>query len=383
MRKIESRTGRIGLRWLGCVAVLGALLIGGSAQAVVSVPPGGDTVLMDVDGGGVDCRRGTFDGVDSFPDCVLGGFTGTSADPGGNSVRARSRAALSGPEILTAIGIPGYATAHLYKDIVVDGPPGTHVPVEISALFDYKNLFLLAAAYTASSSLSLYVIDLHTGLPVASKTMFETNRDGDQGFTDIAASDQRLVLVDSSSDLKVLLRRGRDYRIVFELEVMSQVLAVGFVEGDATAELKKLTVRVDEDDVEQLADHDDAVRSELADHDYAVRTELATHDGDIKELLQEVLEDLAELRANQYEIVRLLNTPQGQRSSDLLACNGIPCDFPDKSEDTGPLPVAGIAAFCSPYTVKKVCKQSDWLGDEPSKENPKDCGWKNNTCVPY
>jgi len=368
MRSFESRTGRIGLAWLGCVAVLGSGMLGTTARAVVSVEPGGEVVLMDVDGGGVNCRRGTSGGVDFLPDCLLG-FLGTNADPGANSVRARSFAALNPVTFVTAIGVPNYATAHLYKDIMVEGPPGTHVPVEISALFDYKNFFLLAAAYVASSSLSLHVVDLQTGLPVASTTLFETGRDGDQGFTDIAIGDQRLVLVDSSGDLALLLRRGREYRIVFELEVMSQVLAVGSVEADAMAELKKLTVRVDEDEVEQLADHD-----------YAVRMELATHDGDIKALLQEVLEDLAELRANQYEIVRLLNTPQGRRSSDLLACGGEPCDFPDKSGSSVPVVPLGVDAFCGSYTEKNSCKRADWQGDEPSKKNPGDCSWKNNTC---
>jgi len=302
-------------------AILAVLIwpVSVQAQAGVSVSPGEEVELIDVDGGGVNCRKGTVDGWDLFGDCVGGGFFGTNANPGANEVRARSNAGLSLLLFFTANGVPNYATAHIFKDILIEGgPPDTHVPVSISVVFDYRNFFFLGASHVASSSLSLHVIDLATGLPVASHTMFETERAGDQGFTDLALGDQRLVLVDSSSDLTVLLRRGREYRLVFELEVMSQVLAVGVVEADAFAEWKSITVRVDEDEVEQLTEHDAAVRSELA-----------LHDADVKSLLDEVLDNQAILRAGQLEIIRLLHTPQGRRKSDLGACGGSPCDFPD------------------------------------------------------
>ena len=107
-----------------------------------------------------------------------------------------------------------------------------------------------------------------------------------------------------------MLRRGRSYRVVFSIEAMSQVPAVGAVLADGTADLKELTVKVDEDEVEELATHDGAVRSALAAHDAAVRAELSQHDSDIKALL-------ADLSRRQEEIIRLLLTPQGRRTSDL------------------------------------------------------------------
>lgn len=278
------------------------------APAAELLAPGEGLVLTSVDGGSSTCRRGTKEGGSSFFDCLGSGTLGTRADPDQNFVRARSHASLTPLSFATAFGVPNYATARLYKDIVVQsGPPDGYVPVEISALFDYKNFFLLAAAYVASSSVSLQVIDLTTGSPVASATLFQTDRDGDQGFTDLALANQRLVVPAASGDLHALLRRGRSYRLVFELEVMSQVLAVGAVEADASATLTSLTVRVDEDEVELLALHDDAVRSELA-----------THDADVKALLAELLAGQEELKANQREIIRLLLTPQGQRASEVI-----------------------------------------------------------------
>ena len=80
-----------------------------------------------------------------------------------------------------------------------------------------------------------------------------------------------------------------------------------------------------------LAAHDANIDADLAAHDVAVRSELADHDSDVKALLEELLDGQAVLRAGQLEIIRLLHTPQGLRSSDLEACDGAPCDFPDKS----------------------------------------------------
>lgn len=296
-----------------------ALALPVPAPAAVTLAPGEEQVLTSVDGGGTTCRRGRREGGTSFFDCLGSGTAGTNADPGDRFVRARSHASLTPLSFGTAAGIPNYATARLYKDIeIAGGPPDAHVLAEVAARFDYENFFFLGASYVAASSVTLQVIDLESGEPVATTTLFETSRDGDQGFTDVALADQRLVIPGASGDLHVLLQRGHSYRLLFELEVMSQVLAVGLVEADASATLTSLTVRVDEDELEALADHDDGVRTALSLHDTAVRDELATHDADVKALLLEVLAGQDELKANQREIIRLLLTPQGQRASDVI-----------------------------------------------------------------
>lgn len=295
-----------------CTALVAIAFVPTHAQGLVSVGPGEEAVITHVDGGDRECRQG---GSDYFENCIFGGFLSTHADPAGNFLRSRSHASLTLLTFSTASGEPNYATTWLYADIIVDGPHGTFVPVSLSAIFDYNNFFFLGASYLASSSVSLRVVDLHTGLTVAKKTLFETNRDGDQGFTDVALSDQRLVLLDAAGDLEVLLRRGRQYRVFLDLEVMTQVLAVGVVEADATATWKSVTIRVDEDEAEMLGEHDIAVRAALSDHD-----------SDVKQLLEELLENQAELREGQLEIIRLLLTPQGRRSSEMVG------DFPQRPE---------------------------------------------------
>jgi hypothetical protein len=306
--QILSRPPRALAAGVALAALAATLAWSAPAPAAELLPPGGERILTSVDGGSSTCRRGTQEGGSTFFDCLGSGTLGTHADPGDNFVRARSHASLTPLSFGTAIGIPNYATARLYRDVeVAGGPTDGYVPVEISALFDYKNFFFLGAAYVASSGVSLQVVDLASGAPVASATLFQTDRDGDQGFTDVALANQRLVVPGASGDLRVLLKRGRTYRLVFELEVMSQVLAVGVVEADASATLTSLTVRVDEDELEELVLHDGAVRSQLA-----------THDLEVKALLAELREGQEELKANQREIIRLLLTPQGQRESQVI-----------------------------------------------------------------
>ena len=55
-----------------------------------------------------------------------------------------------------------------------------------------------------------------------------------------------------------------------------------------------------------LAAHDASIKSDLAAHDANIDGDLATHDADIKALLANIV-------ANQEEIIKLLKTPQGRR----------------------------------------------------------------------
>lgn len=81
-----------------------------------------------------------------------------------------------------------------------------------------------------------------------------------------------------------------------------------------------------------IAAHDSDIKSVLATHDADLKLALGTHDDDVKALLA-VLQNgvsgngaqLELLLARQLEVIRLLHTPQGQRSSDVPACDGGPC----------------------------------------------------------
>lgn len=88
----------------------------------------------------------------------------------------------------------------------------------------------------------------------------------------------------------------------------------------------------DNDMKSALSVHDTDVKNVVSTHDADLKQALATHDGDIKALLAGVQSGVNDnaarlevLLARQLEVIRLLHTPQGQRTSDVPACDGGPC----------------------------------------------------------
>jgi hypothetical protein len=288
--------------------VVGTLLFASNVLAIDIVEPGESVTFTSVDGGDRNCRRGTVEGATEKLDCRNAKFGGTQESPDKNRVRARVR--LGGAPPVATVGTPHYATVGLFKDIHISGAPDNFVPVQISTVFDYRNFFALGAAYLVSSTVSFRVTDLASGEDVATHTLFETARDGDQGFTDIAFGSERRVATDASGNFAVLLRRGRDYRLTIEIEALSQVvLNVGITESDSRVDLSSITVRIDEDDTEALDNHDVAIKEAISDHDAAISSQVSRHDADIKALL-------VDIKDGQQEIIRLLLTPQGRRESE-------------------------------------------------------------------
>lgn len=299
------------------VAALVSLGVFASAAdaAIPVLAPGEEVTLTSPDGGGSVCREGTSGNVFEPRDCASATFLGTNTNVAAGTMRGRVQKGLANP----SLGIPNYATGLLYANFSLDGPPEHFVPVHVSATGDYRNFFLLGAAYLVKSELSVHVVDRQTGETIASHSLLATSRDGDQGFTDVSAASERQVAEDASFGFTVLLRRGGDYRVEMQLEAMAQVLVAGAVEVDARADWNAITVRVDEDEIDALAEHDAAVLSaiaahdaaisaQLSEHDAAISAQVAQHDTDIKALL-------LELREGQQEIIRLLLTPQGRRES--------------------------------------------------------------------
>ena len=80
------------------------------------------------------------------------------------------------------------------------------------------------------------------------------------------------------------------------------------------------------------------ISNKLNVHDGDIKTAISVHDADIKSLLANIQ---AVVNANgnkidillerQLEVVRLLHTPQGRRSSSVPACNGSDCDWPNRN----------------------------------------------------
>lgn len=79
-----------------------------------------------------------------------------------------------------------------------------------------------------------------------------------------------------------------------------------------------------------LSTHDTTIKSNLSTHDTDIKAQLSTHDADVKSLLVALQGAVDVLLARQLEVLRLLHTPQGQRSTDVPACEGAGCDFPNR-----------------------------------------------------
>ena len=281
------------------IGVLGHPLI---ASAQPAVAPGGSLVISDATGGDTACRIG---GV-STP-CVAR-FNGTGfATP--DTVAAHY------DQLLPALGAPNYAAASLFADFDVSGPLGSVVDAQISTTFNFTGLLLGGGAYKTSASLTMHVIDVTGGanVQIASHPLFEQERSGDQGFTDVSSGGESQAVRGSNVAFQVKLRRGHTYRLSFEVEVLGEALVVGKVITDASASWGRSIVTVDEDEVDLLGVHDAEVKGALSAHDSAIKSLLATHDADIKRELDAINKKLDDNKALLDEIKRLLLTPQGRR----------------------------------------------------------------------
>jgi hypothetical protein len=275
------------------------------AAAQTSVPPGQTVNITQAAGGSTSCQISF-----ASASCALLRFSGTTAVSSSNTVNAHY------DQLLPAVGAANYATASLFTDFDVPGPPSTLVNVQVSTTFDLQSRLFGAGAYKTAIALSMKVSDLSVSsvpIPLAAHPLFETERSGDQGVTDVTGGDETQVIFDDTSSFHVTLRRGHRYRLTFELQVLGEALVVGKVISDAQATWTRSRISVDEDEVDLLTLHDTAVRTDLAAHDQAVRGALATHDSDIKQKLAEILAKLDEQSKQLAEIKQLLLTPQGRR----------------------------------------------------------------------
>jgi cell division septum initiation protein DivIVA len=82
------------------------------------------------------------------------------------------------------------------------------------------------------------------------------------------------VIDDARDSLRLLLRRGRTYRVWFQAEAMGEQFVVGQSKAITEATRRRMVVRVDEDEVDLLATHDSDMKEQLATHDEDVKEQL-------------------------------------------------------------------------------------------------------------
>jgi len=79
------------------------------------------------------------------------------------------------------------------------------------------------------------------------------------------------------------------------------------------------------------------LQNSLEEHDMDIKALLEEHDMDVKDLLAILQEGIDFNREAILEAIRLINTPQGRRSTDLPACDGAGCDFPENPRQVEPM----------------------------------------------
>jgi hypothetical protein len=279
-----------------------------AAFAEPFVSPGETLEFAHADGGGTQCRIAT--GV--LPD------TGPCEDPlttfhaADNFVRAVFDATL----LTGGLGEAHYTTAWIYNNFSIPGDPNNLVDAQISVTFGYYGVLFAGGAFKTSGTLSLEVADVTPGDPIrliTGPTIFQQERSGDQGFSDIAIGQELQYPRGESASIQVKLRRGRTYRITFKLETLAEEFAVGRVVANASASWSQLSVTLGSDEVEQLSQHDGDIKSAIATHDATMKAALEQHDADIKRKLDELDGKLTDINAKLDEIIDLLLTPQGRR----------------------------------------------------------------------
>jgi hypothetical protein len=242
-----------------CLVLVAGLAASARAQVVVApgqlVSLGGTEVGGAADGGLVSCAIG---GIAAS--CDLAQYEFTVAQPGNYFVRARHN-----QNIGTGLGEPHVAAAGIHDDFRIPGPPDDVVSVQVSASYDLFVSLLGVAAYEAAGQLSLILEDVTDGTPVplGSTVLFRQDRSGDQGLTDVTTGREAYRIDGDVGTLSLALRRGRVYRVWFEVEIMGEQFVVGNSDAFASASLRRLVVQVDEDEVEQLDQHDQDVKAQL------------------------------------------------------------------------------------------------------------------------
>lgn len=272
-------TGACIAKTIGLLAGLAVLTLGMPALAQEVVGPGESVSFVTATAGAESCRRG-----DVAFTCGVEFLGETTARPNVNEVETSARSG-NLPGSGGHLGVPLYSEASISNDFFIPGPPDNIVDVHFTVAYDFYGNMSSVGLYTLSNSLSLRVQDRTNNTFVASHELTAMQRQGDQGIElGIGAAQERTALPIQVAHFTAKLRRGGLYRLHFELQSSAVSFVIGLLRADAFARWHFLTVSVDEDEVEQLA----------------------IHDQDIKAKLQGIEDNLEEIKD-------LLRTPQGRR----------------------------------------------------------------------
>ncbi|MGE5301410.1 MAG: hypothetical protein ACM3MB_10705 [Acidobacteriota bacterium] len=280
------------------LTVLAMLLPVESFGAPPTIYPGERHYFTNADGGTKECRSAN----GTLPDtvsCSKPLFSATTCDPAGNFVRASVS-----DTVATSFAAVRIVTASVYNDFSIPGDFSHFVDAQIAVTYDFFVGLGAFSAYSSSGGLSIIVEDITDSIPiyVTNESIYKMARSGDQGFTDISGGEQIEYPRNEVYNLKVKLRSGRTYRIWFQAQAMAESDGLyTFAEGDAY--WNRLMVDLGTDEVEQLSQHDTAIKDVIAQHDADIKKQLADLQGQITDINEKL-----------DEIKNLLLTPQGLRN---------------------------------------------------------------------
>jgi hypothetical protein len=222
------------------------------------INPGERHYFTKADGGARLCRSAN----GTLPDtvsCNNALFDKTTFNAANNFVRASVE-----DTPLTSFAAARIVTASVYNDFSIPGDSAHFVDAQITVTYDFFVALAAYSAYTASSSLSLIVEEITSSVPVfiANETFFSMERNGDQGFTDITGGEQIDYPRNEAYTMKIKLRRGHTYRVWFQAKSLAESDGL-YVLAEGSGYWNRLMVDLDNDQVEQLAQHDQAIKNEL------------------------------------------------------------------------------------------------------------------------
>lgn len=225
------------------------------------------------------------------------------------------------PDLPLGAGLDNRAIAWADYEFTVGGTEG-FVDVFIGIKHDVTVSMSGSAAYGAAVQVSATLTDISdpNEAYIESVELWNSNRQGDQGVTDISGGGETHYLRGEVRSLNANLARGRSYRVRVAAHAAGSMVVLGDVFAMSEAFVHYLRVQVDEDEFAALTAHNLAMQQALATHDATIKQDVETHDADIKALLQQ-------LKDGQREIIRLLLTPQGRRESTYCTSAGV-CSFP-------------------------------------------------------
>lgn len=230
------------------------------------------------------------------------------ADAYGDCNAAQNRVEVGTSIWLGGLNLDLSSHTSVYNDFIVNGDSGATLDAFVTADVDWHGILYGAGVLGAGASvkLEMFLWDQNTGAITGSKTILSKSQDStglkgiDVGGTIVRGSDH------FSFPVKVV--RGHNYTIEMRLTCQSESGLIGADIGCAFMP--------------------DVVGGLPGDH-HAKWTSLSISvAADINDRFDALEAKLDALDTKLDEVLRLLHTPPGLRETEVPACEGLACDFP-------------------------------------------------------